>query len=245
MFVEDLETLPESMREQFVEHELDGKKGFADKGSVALYNSMKNAKAEKEEYRNKYTESQTKLSEFEATQAEKIEAAKVKALEDAKNNKDVDAIEQRYQEQMADLEKRVREEERQNVTTEFAEKNANLKATSIADNIGLSLGIEKEDGEVIAELIRGRVKVDANTGKEIYHDAQGSALSVDKDGFIALIKKEKRFARLIKADFTTEGGGNANGSNNRGSAPNMNKEAEEAKKKGDVTAFLKAKLKQK
>lgn len=243
MFVEDLETLPESMRDQFVEHELDGKKGYADKGSVALYNSMKNAKAEKEEYRNKFNETQTKLSEFEASQAEKIEAAKAKALEDAKNNKDVDAIEKRYQEQMLDLEKRVREEERQNVTTEFAEKSAAQKAESIADNIGLSLGIDKEDGEVISELIRNRVKVDPNTGKEIYHDAQGSALSVDKDGFIALIKKEKRFARLIKAEFTTTSSGLANGSNDRGSAQNQNKAAQEAKKKGDLNAYLKESLK--
>lgn len=220
MFVEDLEAVPESMREQFIEHELDGKKGFCDKGTVALYNSLKNAKSEREQYRTQLDETKGKLSDFEATQSEKIEAAKVKALEDAKNNKDVDAIEKRYQEQMLDLEKRVREEERNNVTTEFAEKSANQRAESIAEKIGLTLGIEKEDGEVIAELIRSRVKVDASTGKEIYHDTSGSALSVDKEGFVALIKKEKRFARLIKADFTTNGGGNANGSSLQGRALN-------------------------
>lgn len=243
MFVEDLESLPETMREQFVEFELDGKKGFSDKGSVALYNSMKNAKTERDEYRNKLDETNSKLSEFEASQAEKIEAAKAKALEDAKNNKDVDAIEKRYQEQMADLEKRVREEERNNVTTEFAEKSAAQKAESIADNIGLTLGIEKEDGETIAELIRNRVKVDATTGKEIYHDAQGSALSVDKNGFIEILKKEKRFSRLIKADLVTNSAGLLNGSNNRVSDPTKTSRNAEHVKNKDLSGFLKDNLK--
>ena len=221
MFVTDLEKLPEEMRADFVEYELNGEKGFSDKGSVALYNSLKHSKAEKEEFKTKFNDAQEKLSGFEESKKAEIEAAKKQALEDARTNKDVDALEQRYQEQMADLEKRVREEERTTVSTEFAEKAATQKALALSDNIGLTLGIEKEDGEVIAELIRGRVKVDAITGKEIYHDASGSALSVDKDGFTALLKKEKRFARLIKTDVNVNGGGNVNGSNSSGSASSL------------------------
>lgn len=245
MFVEDLETLPENMREEFVEYELDGKKGFSDKGSVALYNSLKNAKAEKEDYRNKFTETQSKLAEFEEQQAQKIEDAKKEALNKAKSSGDVEAIEKRYQEQMADLEQRVRIESKEEARNEFLTEQAEKDANNIADKIGLTLGVDTDSGEAIAELIRARVKKDPKTGQEIYHDAKGSALSVDRNGFIELLKKESRFARLMKAEFTTNGGGNANGSNNQGSASILsnNEAANVAKKNRDLDGFLKASLK--
>lgn len=160
----------------------------------------------------------SKLKNFEQEQAKKIEEARAKALEEAKTKGDVAEIEKRYQEQMADLEKRTAERVRAEVEQELTAKQATQQAASLADKIGLSLGIDKEDGEAIADLIRHRVKIDPVTGKEVYYSADGSALSVDRAGFEAELKKEARFKRLIKADVTTRGGGFANGSNGSGSA---------------------------
>ena len=85
MFLESLEKLPEELRSEFVESEFNGKKGYQHKDTVALANSLKNAKAERDQYR-------TKASEHEWQMAEKIEEAKRKALEEAKSKGDVDAI---------------------------------------------------------------------------------------------------------------------------------------------------------
>jgi hypothetical protein len=186
---------------------------------------------------------ESRLKEFESSKAAEIEAAKAKALEDARSKGDVKAIEERYQQQMADLEKRVAEKTREEVTKELTGKQAEQQASSQADKIGATLGVDKESGEALADLIRHRVKVDPETGKRIYHDAAGSALSVDDNGFIEELKKEARFKRLIKADATTTGGGMANGNGgNGGGAPDANSRADAAKKKGDLNGYLKAHL---
>jgi hypothetical protein len=229
MFVENIESLPEEMRGEFVESERDGKKGFQHKDTVALVNSMKNAKAERDELRGKFEGVNSKLSEFEKGQQEAIEKAKAAALDEARSNKDVDAIELRYQQQMADLEVRVRQEARDEVTNEFKSQSANEKAVSIAEKIGLELGIDTDAADVITQLIMARVKVDPSTGKEIYHDTKGSALSVDRKAFIDEIKKESRFSRLTKADVNTSGGLDVNGSGNSGSAGVVPRTFEECK----------------
>jgi len=50
MFVESLEKLPEELRGDFVESEFNGKKGFQHKDTIALANSLKNAKAERDQH---------------------------------------------------------------------------------------------------------------------------------------------------------------------------------------------------
>jgi hypothetical protein len=185
----------------------------------------------------------SKLKAQSQAEAEKIEAARQAALEEARTKGDVKAIEERYQQQMADLEKRVAEKTREEVTKELTSKQAEQQASAQADKLGAMLGVDKESGEALADLIRHRVKVDPETGKRIYHDAKGSALSVDDNGFIEELKKEARFKRLIKADVPTTGGGNANGNGgNGGGAPDANSRADAAKKKGDLNGFLKAHL---
>ncbi|AIM40764.1 putative capsid scaffold protein [Idiomarinaceae phage Phi1M2-2] len=218
MFVEKLDDLPESLQDQFEPYELDGKKGFQHKDTIALANSLKNAKAEKAQTQTQLEEFKTKLEGFEQQQAKAIEDARAAALEEARSKGDVKAIEERYQQQMEDLRKRVEEETRATVTKEFTTKQAQQKANSIADKIGLSTGIDADAGEAIADLIRSRVEVDPDTGKEVYKDAKGGALSVDRDGFIAELKKERRFKFLMKGVPPSEGGGNANGSSSGGAA---------------------------
>ena len=218
MFVENIEDLPESMRGDFVESERDGKKGYQHKDTIALANAMKHAKAEREQLKEK-------LSAFEASQQAAIDKAKADALEEARTKGDVKAIEERYQQQMADLERRVREEERAVVLKEIGEKTSKEKAISIADQIGAALGVDEFAGQNISDLIRSRVTVDAATGKEVYYDAKGSALSVDKKGFMAELKKDPRFKLLIKSEPSTTGGGKTQGSGG-GGAPSQKKYSE-------------------
>ena len=172
---------------------------------------MKHAKAEREQLKEK-------LTAFEASQQAAIDKAKADALEEARTKGDVKAIEERYQQQMADLERRVREEERAVVLKEIGEKTSKEKAISIADQIGAALGVDEFAGQNISDLIRSRVTVDAATGKEVYYDAKGSALSVDKKGFMAELKKDPRFKLLIKSEPITTGGGKTQGSGGGGAS---------------------------
>ena len=245
MFVEDLEKIPEGMRDQFVEVEIDGKKGYQDKDSHELRQHLYNIKGENKTLKEAKAEQEKALKEFQEQEEAKLAKAREEALKEAENSGDIKRIKEEFAQREADLREKVREEARKEVEQEFTQKQANEKAASLADNIGLTIGIEKDDGEVIAELLKakGRVKVDPDTGKEQFYDDRGGALSVDKEGFIELLKKEKRFARLIKADINTKGGGNANGNGQGGaSTGSQNKAADEAKKKGDVAGFIKANL---
>lgn len=186
-----------------------------------------------------------KLKDFEKNEQSKIEAARTQALEEAKSKGDVKAVEERYQQQMADLEKRVREEAKGEALNEFKTQQATEKASALAEKIGLTLGVDTDAAENITDLIRGRIKIDPQTGKKIFHDAKGSALSVDEAGFMKELAKEKRFARLVKPEVVVQGGGMANG-NTGGSASvgTNNAAAEAARKKGDTRGYLDAMLKQ-
>lgn len=218
MFVESLDKLPEDLRGDFVESEFNGKKGFQHKDTIALANSLKNAKAERDQYRTKATEYETQMSEAEKRAQERIEEAKRKALEDARSKGDVEAIEKRYQEQMADLEKRTEERTRKAVETEFKSKEAKQKQASLAKELGLQYGVDKDAADTIRELLEKRIQIDAETGKEIYLDENGGATSLDRAGFEKEFFNSPRVIRLVKADVATSGGGMANGNNGAGGA---------------------------
>lgn len=247
MFVEDLEQIPEGMRDQFVETEIDGKKGYQDKDSHELRQHLFNVKGENKTLKEAKAEQDAKLKEFQEQEEAKLKKAREEALAEAESAGDVKRIKEEYAQREKDLEARIREESRKEVEREFTEKQAKEKAVAIADKIGLSLGIEAEDGETIAELLKatGRVKIDPDTGAEQYYDDKGGALSVDRSGFIELLKKERRFIRLIGADVKTTNAGLVNGNGNGGAnnPASQNKAADEAKKKGDVAGFIKANLK--
>lgn len=218
MFVESLDKLPEDLRGDFVESEFNGVKGFQHKDTVALANSLKNAKAERDQYRTKATEYESQMSEAEKRAQERIEEAKRKALEDARSKGDVEAIEKRYQEQMADLEKRTEDRTRKEVEKEFKGKEAAQRQKSLARELGLKYGVDNHSADTISELLERRIQVDAETGKEIYLDENGGATSLDRAGFEKEFFSSPRVIRLVKADVATYGGGMANGNNGAGGA---------------------------
>lgn len=244
MFVEKLDDLPEALRADFVESEFDSKKGFQHKDTIALSNALKNAKAEKDDLRTKFTDVETRLSEFEKTRAQDIEDAKTKALESARTNKDVDAIEKRYQEQIADLEKRSSE-----TVTEYKERlekvNGNVKKSSIDALVNDLASMATDKGRnAFKQLIKSRIDYDSENGKHIFLDDAGGATSLDVSGFKAEIAKDSFFDSLLADPSSMEGGGGAKGSGESGAFKGVkNQPAEDAKKKGDLGGFLKASIK--
>lgn len=159
-----------------------------------------------------------KLKEFQRTEAEKIEAARKEALETAKSKGDTAAVEKRYQEQMADLEKRNGETLKQ-----YEERIEKMAATAKKGGIDsviskLSSAATTEGRAAFDRLIRSRIDYNPETGETIYLDDSGSATSLDLKGFQAEIAKDPMFKPLLAAEFATHGGGLANGGGNGGGA---------------------------
>lgn len=242
MKLDSLDGLPEDLHSQFEKVEEDGKTYFQDKDALELKSLAFNVKSENKSLKEKMTEYDTRFSDIEKQQAAKIEEAREKAMEEARSQGDVKAIEERYKQQMADLEQRSYEKGRTEATAEFSQKQAKQEASGIVSKISMSLAADRDDAEAIEDIIRSRVEVDPQTGDKVFKDAKGGALSVDEEGFIAELKKERKLKRLIKADIPTTGGGLANGSGNGGGASGKNPQAESAKKNGDLQGFLRASL---
>jgi hypothetical protein len=225
------------MRADFVEAEIDGKKGYQDKDSAELRKHLFNVKGENKSYKEKFTE-------LENSKAAAIEKARADALEEAKTKGDVAEIEKRYQEQMKDLAARSKEEGKNEATKEFKLTQAKEKAKSLALRLAADIAVDKDSRETLEELLEKFVTVDPETGKEIYLNSDGTASSLGYDAFKAELAKQPRYARLVKAELATSGGGQANGGAGGGAGANTktNEKAEKAKKAGDVTSFIQASL---
>lgn len=91
--------------------------------AVVLKDSLNNLDSKYKGVESQLSETKGQLTQFQEQEAAKIEEAKKKALEDARTNGDVKAIEERYQQKMEDLEKRTADRVRGEVTTEFEQKS--------------------------------------------------------------------------------------------------------------------------
>lgn len=201
---EQFEQVPDFLKSQY-EQDGDNYVSIESKKVASLKESMNGLDA-------KYKGVESKLSEFEKEQEAKIEAARKEAMEQARSKGDVEAIEKRYQEQMADLEKRVRQEERDSVLTEIKQERAQEKAQSIAAQIANQEARDPDSARALETLLGRFVQYDVDTGKEIYLDESGSATSLDRKGFIAEVLKNPMYKGLLKSGIVTNGGGNVNGS---------------------------------
>ena len=216
MFVEDLETLPEALRDQFVPFELDGKKGFQDIETQKAYALVQTVKGEKKAVQDKFAEVEGRLSAFEQGQAEAIEKAKAEALEQARTSGDIEAIEARYKEQMADVEKRAEARGKELAGKEYSIKEARLVADSEFDKIVKELNpLSREHETLLRDHLKSRQSV-TEDGSIVYLNLDGSASSLDANGFLSEAKELPTVKALIKAETATFGGGGVNGSNRGG-----------------------------
>lgn len=213
MFIETLDSYPDELKADFVPTEMDGKKGFMHKTDTALVNSLKNAKTEREAFKLQLDEVSTKLNGFEESKKSEIEAARNEAMENARSKGDVKAIEERYQQQMADAEKRASETNQQyqeridKLTGNLKSKTKTAVISDIAKELSTDVGYN-----LFKKVLADRIDVDVETGKEIYLNEDGSASSLDKKGFMDELLKDDSFKPLLKSGVVTQGGGNVSGS---------------------------------
>lgn len=205
MFVESLEKVPEDWRDQFVEVEVDGKKGYQDKDSLELKQLAFNVKEENKAVKGR-------LSEFEKQQAEKLADAERKAFEKLKAEGKTDEI-------IADLERRNGETVKQfqdrieRLTNSIKTEKRSAIVADLASELATDSG-----SKAFKRLVADRIDVDPETGKVTFLNDDGGASSLDLAGFKAELLKDDSFAPLLKSGVVTKGGGNANGSNGQGGA---------------------------
>jgi hypothetical protein len=194
---------------------------------------------------SKYKQANSRIEEIERTKAQEIESAKTEALKKARSNGDVEAIEKRYQEQMADLERRNGETLKQ-YEDRLKARDTRYIATerkSIIGAIAKELKVFDDSMKLFEKMIEDRISIDPETEKRVFLDEAGGATSLDVSGLIAELAKDPAFDRLRNKPVAT--GGLVNGNNgNGGGADNhaANEKAAEAQKKGDLTGFIKASL---
>lgn len=166
----------------------------------------------------KYKGLEKTVADIESAKAAEIEAAKAEALEKARTKGDVAAIEKRYQEQMADLEKRSGEtikqyEDRMERLTGSMKES---KRDAVVESLASKLNVFDKSRKVFDKLVRERIDYDPESGKVTYFDDQGGALSVDTAGFLAELEKDEGLFPLRQAPQTK--GGQANGNYSGGGA---------------------------
>ena len=107
---------------------------WTDKGLLKVKQTANDLNSQLEAERQSRGEIESKLSDFEKEKQAAIEAAKAEALEQARSKGDVEAIEKRYQEQMADLEERTTKRVREETLTEVQKERDMSKKHQIRQN---------------------------------------------------------------------------------------------------------------
>lgn len=201
---EQYEELPDFMKENYVE---DGD-GFSHKGLLKV-------KQTANELDSKSKEAQRKLDEMQAEEAAKIKEAEDRAYEKAKAEGNTEEIETRLTQKLEDAERRHQESEKQ--FQERMKKLADKQREAISAKLASELAVK--GGEKAYEMLVSRyIEVDPETDEVTYLDGDGRATSLNSAEFKAELKKKSVLLALTKADISTNGGGNANGSNSGGRA---------------------------
>jgi len=202
---EQYEQLPEFIKADYVEVEGVWRHGgfLKVKGTAdQLDKAAKTAQAERER-------AERELSEYRKMEAERLTEAERKAYEKAKADGNTEELEKRWQEKLLDIQRRADESQKQ-----FKERMSALakkQKEAIADQIVAKYAVEGGEA-AFKRLLLGYIDVDVETDSETFLDDSGSATSLDRTNFEGELKKNPLFARLIKADVATSGGGGANGS---------------------------------
>lgn len=151
-----------------------------------------------------------RLKDFERNEQAKIEAAQAAALEELKKEGKVDEI-------LADAERRIGETSKQYEARleRMANQIKTEKRSALVADLAAELATDK-GSRAFKALVQSRIDVDAETGKVTFLNDDGSASSLDLNGFKAELMKDDSLSPLLKADLVTQGGGNAKGSNGDG-----------------------------
>ena len=135
------------------------------------------------------------------------EQAREEALEEAKNKNNVDDILRIEREKLEDEQARIesQREELKGVKQALADE----KLANVIDSLAVH-AVTKLKG-AFKILIKQYVNVDINTREVTYLNEDGSASSLDQQGFIKDLAKRETFAEFIKGSTPTSGSGLADG----------------------------------
>lgn len=202
------EELPEFLQSNYIE---DGE-GYSHKG-------MMKVKQTANDLDSKFKTIESELSEYREKEQERIDLAEQKAYEKAKKEGNTEELEIRLNQKIADAERRADES-----ATQFKERMQKLsdkqKRVITAE---LSAKYAKTGADLaFKRLLSDFIQVDPETDEETYLDDEGRATSLKRAEFERWINNHALFEHLIKADVTTNGGGNVNGSNGTGRASTKN-----------------------
>jgi len=245
--------MSELTQEQYDELPEYAKDAFAQDGDVFIPAKDAKLKSTLNDVDGKYKttakeleELRGKLSAIEQEKLDAIEKAKKEALEDAKNKGDKsDAIEL-YEQQIQDLRDRT-ELEKTELKTQLEKLQGSIyseKKAKILADLRSEIGINKY-AKSFNRLVGDRISIDADTGKPVFLNEDGSATSLDLNGFKEELLKDEELEPYVKATVVTTGGGRAKGSNQSGAVITKDQRLEEAKKNGNVNDFLKISLNKK
>lgn len=167
---------------------------------------------------SKYKTASSRIEEIERSKASEIEAARDEALKTAMSKGDVAAVQKRYEEQMADLEKRSGEtlKQYQDRIDKMVGQIKTEKRTSVISELARELKIIEKSTKLFNKVMRDRIDVDAETGKITFLDENGGATSLDKAGFLAELAKDEAFDSMRQAESNK--GGLANGNSGGGAS---------------------------
>lgn len=212
---EEYEALPEKARAAFTE---DGDQ-YVPVKDAKLKQTLDDVDSKYKSAEQRAKELEERLNRYEEIKRQEIEEAKRKALEQAKSKGDVDAAIKQYEERLADLEKRSNESKRQyeeriqKLSGTLKSREKSLIASKLAADLATDIG-----RDLFTDVVQSRIDVDLETGKPIFLNADGSASSLDLDGFKEELQKDARLKPLLKSGVVTNSPGFLNGSNGIGSA---------------------------
>ncbi|MGB2063503.1 MAG: hypothetical protein ACPHUL_00010 [Marinomonas gallaica] len=244
VFYESLDNIPEEERQEFVETEWDGKKGYQHKTVASLAHAYNETKGKRDKDRQRLEELEGKVGGFEEEKRKAAEEAEQRAYEKAKKEGNIDEIEARHEQQIQHAQKTGYDEGYAAAQKEFGEQAAKQRAQSVAGKIANKYGIDEFAAELLQEQIVKSVQASPESDKDVFLDADGNATTWTAEQFEKEVVKNPRFKRLIKADVATNGGGGANGSNNANGVRKPLKDMSQAErlqfKQSDPTGFQQA-----
>lgn len=211
---EQYEQVPEFLRDGF-EQVGDSFVSKESQKVASLKSSLDNLDAKSKSETQQLGE---KLKEFQAQENAKIEAAKQAALDEARSKGDIDAIEKRYQEQLADAVERAKAETLGEAEKQFSVSRAKDKAKlEVAEMVSAFNPVDDNARELLTLALSSKQQV-TEDGKIIYTNDDGSASSLDAKGFLNSVIESDKYSLLKQANPTTKGAGVLGGQTG-GSAP--------------------------
>jgi len=156
----------------------------------------------------KRDEAVTALSLAEQTKADEISQARELALEEARGKNNTDEVLRLEREKLDDAQKRL-DSEREELDG-IQGSMATDKQSTIIDRLALKA---TDDGRAaFKRLVKDFIVVDPKTRQETFLNEDGSASSLNEESFYTeFLIKNPMFKTVLKADITTNGGGNSNG----------------------------------